>query len=299
MNRFLSVALLFLSILVTACSKPVSTVSGIFDADMVNVSSECSGKILQFYVNQGDIVSEGQELALVDTIAFEVQINNLLAAKAAAKVAVQDASVQTKALNEQLVSLESDRNRISRLIEVGAASRHQLEQIETSIAVIRSQIDAAQASILTANNASRENVTSIETQIKGVLEMKEKCHIRSSTGGTVIGKYAQAGEIVAVGHPILRIADMDNVFLKAYLKSSQLQNVRLGQKMKVIAKFGEDSFREYNGVVTWISSESEFVPKSIPTDKERSNLVYQVKIAVKNDGYIKLGLTGDAVLPDE
>ena len=282
-----------------ACSRPVSAVPGVFETTMVNVASETNGKILGLYVSEGDTVVVGQELALIDTLPVEVQINALLAGKDAAAKVGSDAAVQTKALREQLARLENDRDRICRLVEAGAASRHQLDQIETSIAVVRGQIDAASATILTANETASGNVASIEAQIRGMREMKEKCRIRSSSDGVVIGKYAQTGEITAVGRPILKIADMDNVFLKAYFTSGQLQNIRLGQKMKVMANFGKDAVREYEGVVSWISQESQFSPKTIPTDEERSNLVYPVKIAVRNDGYIKLGFAGEAVLPDE
>ena len=300
MNRIL----LFLSIVTillsgTACSRPASSVQGIFETTVVNISSECNGKILGFYVNEGDTVAAGQELALIDTLSYEVQINTLLAQKDAAGKVTSDVSVQTKALSEQLARLESDRDRISRLIEVGAAPRNQLDQIESSIAVVRGQIEAASATIRTANETASGNVVSIQTQIQGIREMKEKCHIRSIADGVVIGKYAHTGEITAVGRPLLKIADMDNVFLKAYFKSSQLQNIRLGQKVKVIANFGKDAVREYDGVVAWIAQDSQFSPKSIPTDEERSNLVYPVKIAVRNDGYIKLGFAGEVVLPDE
>ena len=300
MNRIpqlLSVLSIFL--FGTACSRPVSTAPGVFETATVNISSEINGKILGFYVNEGDTVVTNQELALIDTLSYEVQINTLLAQKNAAEKVTSDVSVQTKALSEQLVRLESDRDRINRLIEAGAAPRNQLDQIESSIAVVRGQIEAASATIRTANETASGNVVSIETQIQGIREMKEKCHIRSIADGVVIGKFAHAGEIAAVGRPLLKIADMDNVFLKAYFKSSQLQNIRLGQKVKVIANFGKDAFREYEGVVTWIAQDSQFSPKAIPTDEERSNLVYPVKIAVRNDGYIKLGFAGEVVLPDE
>lgn len=300
MNRIpqlLSVLSIFL--FGTACSRPVSTVPGVFETATVNISSEINGKILGFYVSEGDTVVVGQELALIDTLSFEVQINTLLAGKDAAEKVRSDVAVQTNALREQLVRLESDRDRIGRLVDAGAASHHQLDQLETSIAVVRSQLDAASASIRAANETASGNVVSIETQIQGIRELKEKCHISSSADGVVIGKYAQTGEITAVGHPLLKIADMGNVYLKAYFKSSQLQNIRLGQKMRVIAKFGKDAIREYEGTVSWIAQESQFSPKTIPTDEERSNLVYTVKIAVRNDGYIKLGFAGEAVLPDE
>lgn len=295
--RFLSFSSIVLS--VVACSQPVTTVPGVFETTTVNVSSEINGKILDLYVSEGDTVVVGQELALIDTLSFEVQINTLLAGRDAAEKVKSDVAVQTKALNEQLVRLESDRDRIGRLVEAGAASRRQLDQIETNIAVVRSQIDAASASIQTANETVSGNVVSLETQIRGLRDMKDKCRIRSCSDGVVIGKYAQAGEITAVGRPLLKIADMEDVFLKAYFKSSQLQNIKLGQELKVIAKFGKDAAREYEGVVTWISQESQFSPKTIPTDEERSNLVYPVKIIVRNDGYIKLGFAGEAVLPDE
>lgn len=300
MNRislFFSITSIVLSIV--ACSRSVTTVQGVFETTTVNVSSEVNGKILGFYVNEGDTVASGQELALIDTLSFDVQINTLLAGKNAAGKVTSDVVIQTKALNEQLRHLESDRDRIGRLVEAGAASRRQLDQIETNIAVVRSQIDAASASIRTANETALGNVVSIETQIQGLREMKEKCHIKSYADGIVIGKYAQTGEITAVGRPLLKIADMDNVFLKAYFKSSQLQNIKLGQKLKVNAKFGKDAIREYEGVVTWISQESQFSPKTIPTDEERSNLVYPVKLVVRNDGFIKLGFAGEVVLPDE
>lgn len=300
MNRILPfLTIVSVALSGAACSRSVSAVPGVFETTTVNVSSEIDGKILGFYVSEGDAIVAGQELALIDTLSFDVQINTLLAEKNAAEKVKTDVAVQTKALNEQLARLESDRDRIGRLVEAGAASRRQLDQIETNIAVVRSQIDAASASIRTANETASGNVVSIETQIRGLREMKDKCHIRSSADGVVIGKYAQAGEITAVGRPLLKIADMDNVFLKAYFKSSQLQNIRLGQEIKVIANFGKDAIREYEGIVTWISQESQFSPKTIPTDEERSNLVYPVKIAVRNDGYIKLGFEGEAVLPDE
>ncbi len=300
MNRlplYFSFAIVVLSSV--ACSRSESSVPGVFETTIVNISCESNGKILGFYVNEGDSVIAGQELALIDTLSYAVQINTLLAQKDAAGKVMSDVSIQTKALSEQLVRLESDRDRISRLIKVGAAPRNQLDEIESSIAVVRGQIDAASATIRTANETASGNVASIETQIQGIREMKEKCHVRSCADGVVIGKYAQTGEITAVGRPLLRIADIDNVFLKAYFKSSQLQNIKLGQKLKVIAKFGKDSVREYEGIVTWIAQESQFSPKTIPTDEERSNLVYPVKVAVRNDGYIKLGFAGEVVLPNE
>ncbi len=300
MNRlplYFSFAIVVLSSV--ACSQSESSVPGVFETTIVNISCESNGKILGFYVNEGDSVIAGQELALIDTLSYEVQINTLLAQKDAAGKVMSDVSIQTKALSEQLVRLESDRDRISRLIKVGAAPRNQLDEIESSIAVVRGQIDAASATIRTSNETASGNVASIETQIQGIREMKEKCHVRSCADGVVIGKYAQIGEITAVGRPLLRIADIDNVFLKAYFKSSQLQNIKLGQKLKVIAKFGKDSVREYEGIVTWIAQESQFSPKTIPTDEERSNLVYPVKVAVRNDGYIKLGFAGEVVLPNE
>ena len=92
------------------------------------------------------------------------------------------------------------------------------------------------------------------------------------------------------------MADTKSMFIRAYVTSAQLKNIRVGQKAKVFADYGNGQKKEYEGIVSWISSRSEFTPKTILTDDERADQVYALKVAIKNDGYVKIGMYGEVKL---
>lgn len=286
-------AALLLNVVFVSCHRIKPDAHGVFEFPSVSIGAENSGKILAFYVKEGDKVVKGQELALTDTVTFAVQKNNLEAAKKAAAMVLSDAEVQTAALQQKIAQLKEDLQTTKRLVQFGAAPRKQQEDIETEIAVLESQVAATRATITNTNNATTGNVESLDAQIKGVCTLMEKCHIISPTDGVVTAKYASEGEIAVAGRTVLKIVDTGNAYLRAYFTSPQLRDIAVGQKVKVIANYGKDSTREYEGTIVWISDESEFTPKTILTDDERSNLVYEAKITVENDGYLKAGITGE------
>lgn len=282
-----------LGVVLSSCDGIKPDAHGVFEFPSVSIGAENNGKILAFYVKEGDKVVKGQELALTDTVTFAVQKANLEAAKKAAAVVQSDAEVQTAALQQKIAKLKEDLQTTKRLVQSGAAPRKQQENIETEISVLESQVAATRATITNTNNAATGNVESLEAQIKGVCTLMEKCHIISPIDGVVTAKYASEGEIAVAGRTVLKIVDTGSAYLRAYFTSPQLRDIAVGQKVRVIANYGKDSTREYEGTIVWISDESEFTPKTILTDDERSNLVYEAKITVENDGYLKAGIAGE------
>lgn len=266
---------------------------GVFEFPSVSIGAESSGKILAFRVKEGDKVVRGQELALVDTVTYAVQLANLQAARAAAGSVRSDADLQTAALLEKQSRLRDELAVTTRLVDSGAAPRKQKENLEAEISMLESQIRAARANIDNTNTAAVGNVASLDAQIRGVRTLMEKCRILAPSDGIVTGKYAAEGEIAVVGRTLLKVSDTGAGFLKAYFTSSQLCDIAVGQQVRVVARYGKDSTREYSGTIVWISEESEFTPKSIPTGDERSNLVYQARVDVENDGYLKAGIAGE------
>lgn len=162
--------------------------------------------------------------------------------------------------------------------------------------MLESQLTATLSTLGKNTAAIDDNAAALEAQIAAINDRIAKCSITSPVGGTVLVKYAEAGEFASVGKPLMKIADLDNIYLRAYFTSDQLGQLRLGDKVSVTADFGGDERYDYEGHITWISPESEFTPKTIQTKDSRANLVYAVKIAVKNDGRLKIGLAGEVIL---
>ena len=178
----------------------------------------------------------------------------------------------------------------------GAATQKQLDDIEAQIKILESQL-VATLSTLDNNNATiNGNSAALEAQIAALNDRIAKCRIVSPISGTVLVKYTEAGEFATVGKPLLKIADLENIYLRAYFTSAQLANINLGDEVTVVADFGSNNRYNYTGRIMWISSECEFTPKTIQTKDSRANLVYAVKISVKNDGRLKIGLAGDVIL---
>lgn len=284
------------AVIAAGCSSQGPDASGIFEFATTNIASECNGRIMAQYVSEGEKVTSGQELFLIDTIQYSVQKNTLLAQRKAAQTQQTDSDIQTAVLRDRLATLESEYGRAHRLVEKGALPRKQADDIQTEITITRSQLSAAEDKIRMSNDAVMQNIAALDAQIDGLNRMIDKCHIKSPIDGDVTGLYVRTGEIAVAGRTMLRISDTDKAELKAYFTSGQLQNVKVGDKVQVVASYGQNQTRTYEGTVTWISSEHEFSPKYIPTAEERTNLVYASKISVGNDGYIKAGINGEVYL---
>lgn len=293
----LAVAPLLAALTVLSCSKNEEyDASGNFEATDVMLSAETAGKILMFDVEEGDTVRAGELVALVDTVQLQLQKEQLLYQQSASNASRPDIALQLAASKRELEKQISERRRVENLLADGAATTKQLDDINSAIKVLEDRISAQQSSLANNTASINESASSLAMQIRQIERRIADCRIESPLTGTVLTKYCEAGEYTAPGKPLVRIADLDRMYLRAYLTSAQLADVKLGQKVKVIADFGGDRQYEYPGTVTWISPESEFTPKNIQTRDSRSNLVYAVKISVRNDGRLKIGGFGEVIL---
>lgn len=293
-----TIAFAFLAIIpLTSCNRDIEyDASGNFEATDVTLSAESSGKILMLNVNEGDTVSAGQLIALIDTAQLHFQKEQLLFQRSASNVSRPDVSLQLASLRRELDKQIYERDRVKRLLADGAATSKQLDDVNSAIRVLEDRISAQQSTLNNNTVSINESSSAIESQIRQISDRIEDCKITSPTGGTILTKYCEPGEYAIPGKPLVKIADLGKIYLRAYFTSAQLADIKLGQQVTVTANFGGDKLYDYPGTVTWISSESEFTPKNIQTQDSRSNLVYAVKIAVKNDGRLKIGGYGNVKL---
>ncbi len=284
-------------IVLASCNRNIEyDASGNFEATDVTLSAESSGKILILDVNEGDTVSAGQMIALIDTAQLHFQKEQLLFQRSASNVSRPDISLQLASLRRELDKQKYERNRVQRLLADGAATSKQLDDINSAIRVLEGRISAQQSTLNNSSASINESSSAIESQIRQISDRIENCKIISPIGGTVLTKYCEPGEYAIPGKALVKVADLGKIYLRAYFTSAQLADIQLGQQVTVTANFGGDKLYDYPGTITWISSESEFTPKNIQTQDSRSNLVYAVKIAVKNDGRLKIGGYGNVKL---
>lgn len=286
-----------LSLLAVGCgNRDDFDATGTFEATEVTVSAEANGRILCFDVEEGDSVEAAVPVGAIDTVQLYLQKLQLERQVASARSSRPDVRKQATALREQIAQQQTERRRVENLLKDGAAPTKQLDDIDAQLKILQGQLDALLSTLHNNLASIDENSSAIELQIAQIEDRMSKCRIVSPIGGTVLAKYAEAGELAAVGRPLMKVADLGQVYLRAYFTSEQLSSLRLGQQVTVTADFGGDERIDYPGRITWIASESEFTPKSIQTRNSRANLVYAVKIAVKNDGRLKLGLYGEVKL---
>lgn len=269
---------------------------GTFEATEVVVSSEATGRILNFEVEEGMAVEANQMVGAIDSVQLHLQRKQLVAQQSALLDSRPDVKKQVAALREQIAKQNEELRRVENMLKDGAATKKQKDDIEAQIKILERQLDATLSTLDKNTSTINNNSAALEAQIAALDDRISKCRIISPIGGTVLVKYAEAGELASVGKPLMKIADLDNIYLRAYFTSDQLAKVNLGDEVKVVADFGGEERYDYTGRVAWISSESEFTPKTIQTKDSRANLVYAVKIAVKNDGRLKIGLAGEVVL---
>lgn len=286
-----------LLLILAGCSRSESfDATGTFEATEVTVSAEAPGRILAFDVNEGDRIAQGQTVGTIDTVQLYLQKMQLERQIASVRSNRPDISKQVTALQEQIAQQETERARVKRLLDDGAATTKQLDDIDASLKILNGQLEATLSTLRNNTASIDENSSSIELQIAQVEDRLAKCRIVSPVTGTVLAKYAETGELASTGRPLMKVADLDHIYLRAYFTSEQLAALQLGQEVTVTADFGADEQYEYPGHIIWIASESEFTPKNIQTRNTRANLVYAVKIAVENDGRLKIGLYGEVNL---
>ena len=295
MNKIFIITLAIICI--TACrNKKEYDATGIFEATTISVPSETNGKIIALDINEGDNIEQGQQVGIIDTTLLTLQYKQIRSQQASAEILSPDIEKQVSALKTQISHQQNECNRIMRLLSDGAATQKQSDDANAQLNILRNQLDGLLSSLGKSRNSISDNALALQYQKEQIEEQIVKSHIKSPISGTVLTKYAESGEYANTGRPLFKIADLNNIYLRSYFTASQLAHIKIGQSVTVIADFGDDEQYEYPGKITWIAQESEFTPKSIQTKDSRANLVYAVKIAVRNDGRLKLGQYGEVRL---
>lgn len=267
--------------------------SGVFESTEVTVSAEGNGKILSLDLQEGDRLEAGQIVGCIDTVQLHLSEIQLEASRRAVGSGRLDISRQIAALESQIGKQRQELDRFTKLEKAGASNRKQVEDIQAQIETLERQLAAQEESLNSSNRNVSGQSDALEAQIEQIRDRIRKCVITSPVAGTVLAKYSEAGEFAALGRALFKVADIDNIRLRAYITADQLTTLKLGQQVRVFADQGSSGRKEYAGTLIWISDKAEFTPKTIQTRDERANLVYAVKIAVENDGLIKLGMYGD------
>ncbi|MBF6629212.1 MAG: efflux RND transporter periplasmic adaptor subunit [Proteiniphilum sp.] len=287
--------LLSLSFLLFSCSNGSEEydATGSFEATEIIVSSQANGRILALHVNEGEQLQKEQIVGRIDSTQLYLQKMSLLSNAKGVRAQQPDISKQTSAIQDQIKTLKREKARVERLIAANAANRKQLDDIESQLEVLQSQL-SAQTSILQKNSQhiSAQSST-IDIQVAQLDDQLEKTRITSPITGTVLNRYAETGELATMGTPLFKIADTGTLFLRAYVTNDQLALIKLNDEVTVRVDDGEGGMRSYKGEISWISDKSEFTPKTIQTKNERANLVYALRIAVHNDGFLKIGMYGE------
>ena len=266
--------------------------TGTFEATETTVFAEQSGALLLFDVNEGDLIEAARQVGLIDTMQTWLKIQQMDATKAVYQSQKPDMERQIAATRQQLTKALQDEQRYRELVADGAAPSKMLDDATSQVKVLQKQLAAQISSLSTSTQTLDKQTAAAEVQKAQLQDMLRKCHIMTPAKGTVLEKYVERGEFVSVGKPLFKMADTESMYLRAYVTSVQLQHMKTGQQVKVFADYGDGQRKEYAGTISWISSRSEFTPKTILTDDERADLVYAIKVAIKNDGFVKIGMYG-------
>jgi HlyD family secretion protein len=308
MKKIVAIVYIF-ALLASSCNqhKLVTDASGVFESDEVIVSAEQSGKLLSFPIKEGDTLRKGAVAGQIDMSNTILQKQQVQASIQALRQKTTNPLPQAELVKKQLAVQQSqlaqqlrERTRTENLLKADAATQKQLDdinaaidQLQRQIAVSQQQIALDNSNIATQNRTIFSEKDPLEKSVDQIQDQINKGQVVNPLSGTILTKYALEGEMTVTGKALYKIANLDTLTLRAYVTGSQLTAVKLGQPVKVYTDEGVKNYKEYAGQVSWISDKSEFTPKTIQTKDERANLVYAVKIRVKNDGYLKLGMYGE------
>ena len=267
--------------------------TGVFEATETTIAAEQSGTLMAFDVCEGDEIADGKEVGLIDTTQIWLKIKQMGATKQVYQSQKPDMEVQIAVTRQQLDKAKQEQKRYKELVSDGAAPSKMLDDATSQVDLLEKQLKAQVSTLNTQLSTLNSQLSTTDVQVSQLMDQLRKCHVIAPVKGTVLEKYVEKGEFVAIGKPLFKMADTKSMYIRAYVTSAQLKNIRVGQKAKVFADYGNGQKKEYEGVVSWISSRSEFTPKTILTDDERADQVYALKVAVKNDGYIKIGMYGE------
>lgn len=261
---------------------------GNFEATEVTISTEANGKIEFLNLEEGDLLTPKTLVGLIDTMQLYFAKQQLIASKNTVYSKSANVLSQRKVLQEQLKTTQIEKNRIHNMFEENAATKRQVDEIDGRVNVLQEQMK----SVETQNAPIINEIESLNVQIQKMNDQIQKSKIINPIKGTVLVKYAEPNEVTSFGKPLYKIADISEMALRVYISERQLASVKIGQKVNVKIDSSKDS-KSYSGVISWIAAEAEFTPKIVQTKEERVNLVYAVKVLVKNDGSLKIGMPGE------
>lgn len=286
---------LFTALLIFSCSNNNGKfdATGTFEATETIVSSEATGKLLSFTLEEGQVLKKGQKVGAIDSTQLYLTKLQLRESQKAVLAGKPDIRTQVAATKREIENTLVEKKRIENLVKGQVANQKQLDDINTKLAVLEAKLAAQQSSLKTTTSTLTEQSNAIDVQMSMVQDQLAKCNIINPMEGTVLTKYAMQNEMTLPGKALYKIADLSTLILRAYVSGEQLPQFKLGQQVYVLVDAAEGDYKSYKGTITWVSDKAEFTPKTIQTKDERANLVYAIKINVKNDGYLKLGMYGE------
>ncbi len=297
-NKLLNIAFIFAAALLFGCSNGNGDfdATGIFESEEIIVSSEATGKLIKFEVEEGFEIKQNQIVGIVDTTQLHLKKKQLLSSITAVLSKQPDISAQLAALQQQIETTEVEKKRIVNLVKLDAATTKQLDDVNSQLEVLNKQYIATKSSLTITKQGLQSETLPLVAQVEQIEDQIKKSYIKNPIDGTVITRYAKPDEVTSNGKALYKIADLSEMTLRAYVDGDQLGQIKLGQKVKVYVDKGEGEQKEMSGEIYWVSSKAEFTPKTIQTKDERANLVYAIKVKVINDGYLKIGMYGEVKL---
>ena len=284
----------FIVLLFVSCGKADGNfdAAGSFETTEILVSAEAQGRIIQFDIEEGQSVTENQIVGYIDSTQLFLKKEQLIASQKGLQSRRPDIRKQMAVLEQQIATAKTEKKRVENLLKANAATTKQLDDVNAQIAVLEKQLAASKTTLESTDEGMSSDNKALDIQIQQLEDQLAKCRIVSPATGVVLTKYAEKGELAGAGKALFKVANIDNMILRAYITNEQLTQIKIGQKVTVTADFGEEQ-KQYEGTISWVSAKSEFTPKTIQTRDERANLVYAIKVSVKNDGYLKIGMYGN------
>ena len=291
-HSFLTI--LSIALILTSCGQntEIKKASGVFEATEVLVSAEAAGKLLHFQATEGQKLDKEKVLGQIDTVQLSLKKMQIIASQLSIEASKPDEASQIRATEREIEKLEFEKERTIKLVEGDVATQKQLDDILSQLDILRARLRAQKKNLSSSIAALDAQKNAMEVQIEQLNDQISKCQIRSPIEGILLVKFAEEGEFVNMGRPLFKVANLEKMILRAYVTADQLKEIQIGQEVEVMAELGKEEIKSYPGKVSWISSKSEFTPKTIQTQDERANLVYAIKIAVENEGILKIGMYG-------
>ncbi len=290
MRHIVLLTLLLLSVSSCHINGDLSDAYGNFEATEKYISTEIPGKIMLMNIEEGMTIQKNDLICLIDTVPYQLKLNQLMAQQKMAKMKIKQMNSSVAVLEVQNKTAKRDADRIHNMFADGAATPKQVDDVDGRLDVLKQQIAGQEVA---RETASAETVV-IQTKIDELLDQLNRCRVVAPSDGTVLQKIAEQGELITAGKPVIKMADLKRIYLRAYITGNQLSEVKLGQKVEVLFDKDKELNQSIDGVISWISSSAEFTPKIIQTKDERVDLVYAIKVEVKNDdGRLKIGMPGE------